>query len=84
LYSCFEIRTEGNQDMADPLLELNHGGAIFPSPDHEDWKALYEAAILEANKNAILQKVSKAEQAVLARARALFHTAGTREEKEPL
>jgi len=27
-----------------------------PSPDREDWKALYRAAILDTNKNAILQK----------------------------
>lgn len=55
-----------------------------PSPDHGDWKALYRAAILETNKNVILQKVSEAEQAVLARGREVFYTAGTREEKEAL
>ena len=55
----------------------------FPScPGH--WKTLYRAAILERNKSVIPQKVSAAEQAVLARGRELFYTAGTREEKEAL
>jgi len=57
---------------------------VFPSPDHGDWKALYRDAILETNKNVVLQKLSRAEQAVLARARELFYTAGSREEKEAL
>jgi hypothetical protein len=57
----------------------------FPaSPDHADWKTLYRAAILETNKSVILQKVSKAEQAVLARGRELFYSGGTGEEHELL
>lgn len=52
--------------------------------DHGEWKALYRAAILETNKNAIRQKVSEAEQAVLARGRELFYSGGTREEQESL
>ena len=55
-----------------------------PSPGHLNWKALYRVAILETNKNVILQSVSKAEQAILARGRELFYTAGTREEKDAL
>ena len=55
-----------------------------PSLGPEKWRALYRAAILETNKNVILQKVSTAEQAILARGRELFYTAGTREEIEAL
>jgi hypothetical protein len=52
--------------------------------DHGDWRSLYQAAILETNKNVILRKVSKAEQAVLARSRELVYGAGTAEEEEAL
>jgi hypothetical protein len=55
-----------------------------PCLDHRDWKTLYRAAILETNKNVIPQKVSEAEQAVLARGRQLFYSGGTREEQETL
>jgi hypothetical protein len=58
--------------------------AFPPSPSHKDWKALYRAAILETNNNVILQKLSKAEQAILARGRELFYAAGTRDEQEAL
>jgi len=58
--------------------------AFPPSPDHSDWKALYRVAILETNKSVIPQKVSQAEQAILARCRELFYTAGTCEEQEAL
>lgn len=58
--------------------------AIPPSADHGDWKCLYRAAILETNKNSIPQKVSEAEQAVLARSRQLFYYGGTCEEQELL
>jgi hypothetical protein len=57
---------------------------FLPSPSHENWRALYRAAILETNKTHILQKLSTAEQAILARGRELFYTAGTREEMEAL
>lgn len=57
----------------------------FPAcPDHVDWKTLYRAAILETNKSAIPQKVSEAEQAVLARGRELFYRGGTHDEQESL
>ncbi len=55
--------------------------SVPPCPSHTDWKTLYRAAILETNKNAIPQKVSAAEQAVVARARELFYKGGTREER---
>ena len=58
--------------------------AFPPCPDHGDWKSLYRAAILETNKNAIPEKVSTAEVAVLARGRELFYDGGTFEEKEAL
>jgi len=49
-----------------------------------EWKALYRAAILETNENLISQKVSAAETAIRLRARELFGTFGTGEEKESL
>jgi len=52
------------------------------NPGH--WKSLYRAAILETNKHAIQQKISDAESAALARARELFYSGGTGEEKESL
>lgn len=52
-----------------------------PRPDYRHWKTLYRAAILETNKSVILQRVFEAEQAVLARGRELFYTAGAREEE---
>jgi len=55
-----------------------------PRPVPAEWKTLYRAAILETNKNLIPQKVSAAETAIQARARELFGTYGTAEEKESL
>jgi len=49
-----------------------------------DWKALYRAAIFETNSNAVMERVSEAERAVLARGRELFYGHGTLEEKEDL
>ena len=57
----------------------------FPAcPDHADWKTLYRAAILETNRNVVLQQVWRAEQAVLARGRELFYNGGTHDEQESL
>jgi len=58
--------------------------ALPPRPDHGHWKTLYRAAITEKNKSVIPQKVSAAEQALLARGRELFYNGGTREEQESL
>ncbi len=58
--------------------------AFPPRPNHEEWKSLYRAAILETNRNIIPQKISEAESAVLARGREIFYTGGTSEEKECL
>jgi len=49
-----------------------------------DWKVLYRAAIVETNRSLILQKVSTAEAAALARQRELLYRGGTQEEKESL
>lgn len=49
-----------------------------------DWKILYRAAIVETDGTLILQKVSTAEAAALARQRELFYRGGTQEEKESL
>ena len=57
----------------------------FPRcPDDGDWKALYQAAILEPNTHARPRLVSEAEKAVISRSRELFGTMGTLEEKDEL
>jgi len=58
--------------------------AYPPCPLPGQWKNLYRAAILETNKDLILQKVSAAKTAIRARARQLFGAYGTGEEKESL
>jgi hypothetical protein len=65
-------------------MSRNHVTSPSNSNDHGDWRSLYRAAILETNTSVIPQKVSEAEQAVLARGRELFYGAGTIEEKEAL
>ena len=46
--------------------------ALPLSPKRTDWKPLYRAAILETNKSVVPQRVSEAEEAVLARGREIF------------
>ncbi|MGD1082058.1 MAG: hypothetical protein ABR881_27380 [Candidatus Sulfotelmatobacter sp.] len=58
--------------------------ALPPRPIHTDWKTLYRAAILETNRTVIPRRVTEAEAAVVARARELFYSAATAEEKEAL
>ena len=63
-------------------------GRMNPQPStyspHRDWKALYRAAILETDKSVIEQRVSEAEEAVLARGREVFYSYATIEEKAEL
>jgi hypothetical protein len=61
-------------------METPHLSGSIP----RDWKVLYRAAIVETNSSLILQKVSTAEAAALARQRELFYRGGTQEEKESL
>ncbi|MBZ5723187.1 MAG: hypothetical protein LAO03_22855 [Acidobacteriia bacterium] len=58
--------------------------AFPPCPKHTDWKTLYRAAIFESNKSVVPQRVSEAEEAVLARGREIFYGHGTAEEQEAL
>ena len=53
-----------------------------PLPIDRDWKTLYRAAIFGTNRNAVPERVSKAEKAVLARGRELFRQTGNFEEFE--
>lgn len=48
------------------------------------WKTLYRVAILETNKRVLPQRVSEAEEAVIARRREIFYSNGSPEEKEAL
>lgn len=49
-----------------------------------NWKVLYRAAIFETNKRIVSQRVSQAEDAVIARTRELFYQPGTMEERDEL
>jgi hypothetical protein len=53
-----------------------------PPSQNRNWKKLYRAAIFETERNAIPQRLSTAEQAVLARGRELFRQTGNLEESE--
>ncbi len=57
---------------------------LLPSPTAVRWKSLYRAAILETDPGVIAQRISEAEQAVLARGRELFTGRTTPEEQEAL
>jgi hypothetical protein len=56
----------------------------FPPCPNRNWRTLYRAAILETNSMVLPQRVSEAEEAVLARGREIFYGDGTPEEKEAL
>ncbi len=58
--------------------------AFPPCPNRTDWRTLYRAAILETNKSVILNRVSEAEDAVIARVREIFYGGETGEEKDAL
>lgn len=49
-----------------------------------DWRTLYRAAILETNKSVLPQRVSEAEEAVIARGRELFYRQAAPEETDAL
>jgi L-lactate utilization protein LutB len=51
------------------------------SPSLNRWKTLYQAAILETNKELLPQRVSEAEEAVKARGREIFYADGTPEKE---
>jgi hypothetical protein len=53
-------------------------------PKGTGWKVLSRAAILEADKTLIPQRLSEAAEAVLARKRELFYVPGDPEEQEAL
>jgi hypothetical protein len=58
--------------------------AVPSGPKYIDWRTLYRAAILESNRSIVPQRVSEAEEAVIARGREIFYADGTREEKDAL
>lgn len=43
------------------------------SPTHENWKELYKAALFEADKNKLSERIAVAEWALVVRARELFY-----------
>jgi len=58
--------------------------AFPPCPNCTDWRTLYRAAILETDKSVVPQRVSEAEEAVIARGREIFYGNATPEEEDAL
>jgi predicted RNA methylase len=58
--------------------------AFPPRLNRPDWRTLYRAAILETDKSVLPQRVSEAEEAVIARGREIFYDHGAVEEKDVL
>ena len=56
--------------------------AVSLCPDRRNWKSLYRATILEKDTTVISEKISRAEEAIVARARELFYKGGPREEQK--
>lgn len=56
----------------------------FQSPVH-NWRVLYRAAVFERDRTVLRERLSDAEEAIIARARELFHSTGDNiEEREAL
>ena len=47
---------------------------VATSPISKSWRELYKAAVFEADKNRISERIAHAEWALALRARELFHT----------
>ncbi len=52
------------------------------SPDSGAWRDLYKAALFEVDKTRIPDRITRAEEALVVRARELFHMAGDNIEEE--
>ena len=52
------------------------------SLDREAWRDLYRAALFEVDKTRIPERIAQAEEALVVRARELFHIAGDNIEEE--
>ena len=61
-----------------------HSLTTFASGHANNWKVLYRAAIHEPDRTRIPQRISEAEQAVIARGRELFHGSESLEERDEL
>jgi hypothetical protein len=51
------------------------------SLDSRAWKDLYKAALFEVDKTRLQERIAQAEEALVARARELFHIAGDNSEE---
>ena len=52
------------------------------SPDSGAWRDLYKAALFEVDKTRLPDRIAQAEEALVVRARELFHMAGDNIEEE--
>ncbi|MGA7684707.1 MAG: hypothetical protein WCC32_13955 [Terriglobales bacterium] len=56
--------------------------AVTPLPDVRPWKSLYTAALFEIDGSKLLERIARAEAALIVLARELFHASGDNIEKE--
>jgi hypothetical protein len=56
--------------------------AVCPAPDNRSWKDLYRSAILEIDRDKLPERIDAAEEALVARARELFHESGDNIEEQ--
>ena len=56
----------------------------IPATGHAHWRFLYQAAILETDRNVLARRVLEAEKAIVERAREVFYGPATLEEMEAL
>ena len=59
---------------------MNTGSSI--SLNNRAWRDLYKAALFEVDKTRIPERIAQAEEALVVRARELFHIAGDNIEEE--
>jgi len=59
---------------------MNKGSS--KSPDSGAWRDLYKAALFEVDKTRLPDLITRAEEALVVRARELFHMAGDNIEEE--
>ena len=69
-----------------PASEAKPGGIMntgsFISQNSRAWRDLYKAALFEADKTRLPHRIAQAEEALVVRARELFHMAGNNIEEE--
>src|SRR6266478_3687379 len=72
--------------LSDLACQAKQGGimntGISNSLDSRVWRGLYKAALFEVDKTRLPERIAQAEEALVVRARELFHIAGDNIEEE--